>query len=813
MFTKRFTTLLVFILGLCMVVAAQDAKKGKEKEKKQTTIKPYEEVITKKAETKKGIFTVHRVEDNVYYEIPSKMLGTEFIWVTQLSKVQTGFGWSGSPGGERVVRWERLGNNILLRDIKYTLHAREGSPEAIAVKASSIPSVIGSYKIACFAKDGTPVIDVTKLFVGDVPEFSPKKMLDAAGLDKDRTFVTSIKAFPLNIETRVLATYTPKPPKPDEPGGRRRSFLRRPPADSITVEVHHSMVKLPDKPMMPRLADNRIGYFGLTFEDYSGGDQQQVDKVKVIGRFRLEKKNPGAGISEVVKPIVFYVGRGVPEKYRAYIKQGIEDWIPAFEQAGFKNAIAGKYAPTKEEDPDWDAEDARYSTIRWLPSTVENAIGPNVLDPRSGEALEADVLMFHNVLKLARDWFFVQASPNMPEAQKLPLPDDLMGKLIRYIAAHEVGHSLGLRHNYKASAQVSVKQVRDAEFTEKYGHTPSIMDYARFNYVAQPGDGAALIPRIGPYDRFAIEWGYKQFQGVKSPEDEKPYLNKIAARQLTDPLVRYGSGREGGPVGRADYTAQAEDLGSDAVEATRLGLKNLERVMGYIVKGTSKEGEDYSELKNMYQSLLDQFNQEMGHVAALVGGVEIHNKVYGMSGDVYTPLGVSKQEAAVRFLDKNCFRVPKFLLGADVVKCLGMHDISKKIGTVHERILRGLLDSGKAALIRDIEAAGFKTYPVTALVKDLTAGIFSEISQNGSEIGALRRDLQRIYIRMLIDNILNKDTDGDLRSASRFHLVELSEKLAGYSGGDDVTRSHILDISEQVSAALHARRDIDNTSK
>lgn len=813
MFKKRFTILLVFILTLCMAAAAKDAKKGKDKEEKKDTIKKYEDVITKEAKTIKGIFIVHRVEDNVYYEIPAQLMGTEFIWVTQLSKVQTGFGWSGFPMGTSVVRWERLGNNILLRDIKYKLQAHEGSPEAGVVKSSSLPAVIGSYKIACFAKDGTPVIDVTNLFVGDVPEFSPKKMLDAASIDKDRTFVTSLKVFPLNIETRVMATYTPKPPKPAVPGSRRRSFLQRPPADSITVEVHHSMVKLPDKPMMPRLADNRVGFFGLTFEDYSGEAQQQVDKVKVISRFRLEKKNPGDTLSEPVNPIVFYVGRGVPEKYKPYIKQGIEDWTAAFEQAGFKNAIIGKYAPGKEEDPDWDAEDARYSTIRWLPSTIENAMGPNVTDPRSGEALEADVLMFHNVLKLARDWFFVQASPNAPNAQTLPLPDDLMGELIRYIACHEVGHSLGLRHNYKASAQLSVNQVRDAEFTKKYGHTPSIMDYARFNYVAQPGDGAALIPRIGPYDWFAIEWGYKPFQGVKSPEEEKPYLNKIAARQLTDPLVRYGSGREGGAAGRADYTSQSEDLSNDAIEATGLGLKNLERIMGYIVKGTSKEGEDYSELKNMYSALLLQFRLEMGHVAALVGGVEIHNKVYGMSGDVYTPADVSKQAAAVQFLNENCFRVPAFLLGKDVIKCLGMHDISTQIGKVQERVLLNLLDSGKASLIADIEASGFKTYPVNSLVKDLTAGIFSEISKNGSRISALRRNLQRIYIRILTDNILDKKTNGDLRASSRFHLDKLAKKLAGYSGGNDVTRGHILDINEQISAALNARRNIDKTGK
>ncbi len=526
MLTKRFTTLLVVILTLCMVATAKDSKKGKQKEEKKKPFKKYEEVITKEAKTKKGIFTVHQVEDKVYYEIPEKLMGTEFIWVINLSKVQTGFGWSGFPLGNRAVRWERLGNNILLRDIKYKLQAKDESPESIVVKTSSLPAVIGSYKITCFTKDGTPVIDVTKLFVGDVPEFSPKKMLDAAAIDKNRTFVTSIKTFPLNIETRVLATYKPKPPKPTIPGRRRRSFIQRPPADSISVEVHHSMVKLPDNPMMPRIADQRIGYFGLRFEDYSDETQHQVDKVNVISRFRLEKKNPNAEISEPVKPIVFYVGRGVPEKYKPYIKQGIDDWAPAFEQAGFKNAIIGKYAPTKEEDPDWDAEDARYSTIRWLPSTIENAMGPNVLDPRSGEALEADVLMFHNVLKLIRDWFYVQASPNEPRAQKLPLPDDLMGALVRQVTTHEVGHSLGLRHNYKASSQLSVKQIRDAAFTKKFGHTPSIMDTPVLTMWPNPGTAPALSPASVPMTGLPSNGDTNNFPALKAPKMKNPTLIK-----------------------------------------------------------------------------------------------------------------------------------------------------------------------------------------------------------------------------------------------------------------------------------------------
>lgn len=788
--------LVIFVLSIGLLVSA-DKKKDVKKKKKKSEFKKYSEVVTKKAKTRKGVFTTHLVDGKLYYEIPKKELNKLFLWVTQLSKVQTGYGYSGTPNGSRVVRWERRDKNVLLREIKYRLQAKKGSSEEIAVKASSIPSIIGSYKIVTFNKSKDPVIDVTPLFKADVPEFSPKRRLNAVAMDKKRTFINAAKAFPMNIETKVLATFKPKPPK-------KRSFFSRP-GTTVTVEINHSMVKLPEKPMMPRFMDKRVGYFGHRYEDYSGKDQK-VDRIGVVHRFRLEKKNPEAKISEPVKPIVFYVGRGVPEKYKSYVKQGIEDWQEAFEQAGFKNAIIGKYAPTKEEDPDWDAEDARYSTIRWMPSVIENAMGPHVADPRSGETIEADVQIFHNVLKLARDWFYVQSSPLVSEAQKLPLPHDLMGKLLRFIVCHEVGHSIGLRHNFKASAQVSIKQIRDPEFTKKYGHTPSIMDYARFNYVAQPGDGAAYIPKIGPYDRFAIEWGYSQFNNVKSPKEEKKYLNKIAARQLTDPLVRFGFGREAGMIGAADHTAQTEDLSSDAIEATRLGMKNLERVAGYIVKGTSKEGEDYSELKNMYRAMLGQYMREVGHVANLVGGVEIHNRVYGMKGEVYTPIDKKRQKKAVEFLNDNCFHIPEFFVKEDIIDRIGMHNITRQISRVQQRVLRSLLAFYRINRMSDIEAVSSKVYSPGELMDDLTDGIFSEYKSSKKKTDIFRRNLQRNYVEILAKAITKKSLSGELRSNARFTLYKLMNRLQKFKSED----SHTYDLYSKIRAALEAKAGLSN---
>ncbi|MHC5544038.1 zinc-dependent metalloprotease, partial [Singulisphaera rosea] len=327
---------------------------------------------------------------------------------------------------------------------------------------------------------------------------------------------------------------------------------------AVTVRLHHSMVKLPESLMHPRRYDDRVGFFTETFEEYGNIKSHQVEDVQYITRWRLEKKDSSADVSEPKKPIVFYIGREVPEKWRSWVKKGVEAWQGAFEKAGFKNAILAKDAPTPQEDPDWDAEDARYSSIRWLPAKVENAMGPHVHDPRTGEILESDILMYHNVLKLVRDWYFVQASPNDTRAQGLPLPDDLIGELIAYVVSHEVGHTLGFPHNMKASSSYTVDQLRNPVFTKENGVEASIMDYGRFNYVAQPGDGARLIPIIGPYDRFAVEWGYREFKGAKTYEDEKTELDKIVARQLKDATLRFGD-----PNPAEDPSQQTEDLGPD----------------------------------------------------------------------------------------------------------------------------------------------------------------------------------------------------------------------------------------------------------
>ncbi|CAN5755625.1 hypothetical protein BH24ACI5_BH24ACI5_22370 [soil metagenome] len=553
--------------------------------------------------------------------------------------------------------------------------------------------------------------------------------------------------------------------------------------------MHYSMVLLPEKPMQPRLFDERVGYFSTSKIDYSL-DEHRAPRLRYITRWRLEKKDPNAALSEPVKPITYYIDPATPKKWIPYLKAGVESWQPAFEAAGFKNAVI-----------------AKDSVIRWLPSTTENASGPHVHDPRSGEILETDIQFYHNVMNLARNWYFVQVGALDPRAQKLPLPDDLMGKLIQYVAAHEVGHTLGFQHNMKASSMYTLAQVRDAKWVKENGHTPTLMDYSRFNYVAQPEDRIAvddLIPKIGPYDKWATMWGYKPIPGATSAHAEKKTLDEWARQQDATRWLRFSTAGSAG----TDPGELTEAVGDeDAVAATTLGMKNLERVAAMLIPATTtRPGEPFNDLQEVYGRILGQWSLEMNHVAAIVGGYNSQQKHIGQTGVRFELIPRARQEGAVKFLLDNAFTAPKWALDPAILRRIEPVGVLARIEASQTRVLNSLLSSPRInRLVEQETIDGAAAYAPLDFLTDVRRGIFREIhGTTAAPIDAYRRNLQRAYVETLSNRVNGAQAQSDdVRAFFRGELKALDGELSSMrSATDRATRLHVEDLRQQIARAL-----------
>lgn len=759
-------------------------------------LKPYAQVITPKAKSSFGFLTVHKVDNNYFFEIPDSMLNRDILIVNRISKAPTSrqksrVGYPGDILGSKVIRFENKDNKrILVREYSYRERSENKDGMFQSVRNSNTQPIVANFGIETIKKDSLTrnyVINVSVFLQKENPLFSfdadSKEYIGLLNMVGEGTYIDTLKAFPKNIEISTTVTYQSKK------GMSNVGFLETgSPRIPLTYELNSSMVLLPEVPMKARLFDPRVGYFTVGYTDFDS-NPQGIEYKKLITRWRLEPKDEAAYLRgelvEPKKPIIIYIDPATPKKWVPYLIQGVNDWQVAFEKAGFKNAIYALEAPT--DDPSWSLEDARHSAIVYKPSDIPNASGPHINDPRTGEILETHINWYHNVMSLLRDWYMIQAGTIDEAARKMQLDDELMGQLIRFVSSHEVGHTLGLRHNFGSSHTVPVEKLRDKAWVEANGHTPSIMDYARFNYVAQPEDGitrAGIFPRIGIYDKWSIEWGYRWLPQFQTPEDEVAFSNQSIIEKLkTD--MRYTFGTESDPN---DPRNQSEDLGDDSMLASLYGIKNLKRIVPQILTWSYEPNKSYAGAGEIYSGVVSQFNRYLGHVTKNVAGIYSNSITVEQTDEIareFVPANIQKR--AIAFLNEQLFTTPEWLIDRQLMekaKILPVNVIcSLQSGVLARLINKNTLDKMSENEILN----GQKAYTSAQMFNDLKKVIWSNLGQ--SDI--YKRNMQKAYVENLI-NLLDKKGNADKNA---------SGKRPAYSEAPAIAHGQLTELKRLATSA------------
>lgn len=735
------------------------------------------------------------------------MLEKDMLWVTRIAQIPSNLGGgymnAGSKTNQQVVAWERFQNKILLKVKSYSEVALD-STAAIgnSVKVNNYEPIMYAFDIETFSADSTAVvINVTKFLSTDVPSISGlssrlRKQYKVRSLDKNRSFINSVKSFPENIEVKQDFTFTASEPPSNSSVG------------SISMQVNQSMILLPEVPMQPRLFDPRVGFFTVDQIDYSS-KALKADEKTYIRRWRLEPKDPEAyargELVEPIKPIIYYLDPGTPENLKEYIKQGIEDWQKPFETAGFKNAIIARDAPTPEEDPEFSPEDIRYSVVRYVASTTRNAVGPSVSDPRSGEIIESDIIWYHNHLRSYRNRYLLETGAANPSARTLDTDTEEMGEMMRQVIAHEVGHALGFPHNMAASYAYDVEDYRNGAFTQENGIAASLMDYARYNYIAQPGDeNIRFVRQMGPYDHYATNWGYRVIPDAASPEDEVATLNSWIMEKAGDPTYKFGR-----QSSRFDPQSQTEAIGNDPIEASTYGMKNLKYVAQNLPSWTSNQTDNYDDLQELYGELLGVYSRYAGHVVTNVGGVNEDLKKPSQSGTVYSTVDKKTQKESVQWVIDNVFDTPSWLVDKNIVQNIAPQGYFERLRSIQARQLNSLLSFDRIGRLINSETVDTNYYTALEMLQDVRKGIFSK-----STTDIYKRNLQRVYIDRLAYLMTENSTrssynipQSDVRALVRGELSTLQSTLRSKrnSASNQVNKYHYEDLLARVDLILNPR--------